>query len=69
MREAVLAHAGEAENSRERFEGLSASDRDAIVEFLKSLQILPAGTQSLCVDEDGKGTPCSSPEHASQGWR
>ena len=58
MREAVLAHAGEAEDSRRRFEGLSSYDRDAIIEFLKSLQILPPGARSLCVDEDGLDTAC-----------
>jgi hypothetical protein len=60
MREAVLAHSGEAEDSRRRFEGMSAYDRDTIIEFLKSLQILPPGTRSLCVDEEGEGTACPS---------
>lgn len=41
MREAVLAHAGEAENSRRRFQTLSPFERDCLIEFLKSLQILP----------------------------
>jgi hypothetical protein len=63
MREAVLAHSGEAEDSRRRFEGLSAYDRDAIIEFLKSLQILPRGARSLCVDEDGRETACPSTEN------
>ena len=53
MREAVLAHAGEALAERVRFENLSEYDRDSIIEFLKSLQILPPGTRHLLVDENG----------------
>ena len=53
MREAVLAHAGEALAERVRFENLSEYDRDSIIEFLKSLQILPPGTRHLVVDENG----------------
>jgi CxxC motif-containing protein (DUF1111 family) len=41
LREAVLAHAGEALQSRAVFTALSAPERDAIIEFLKSLQVLP----------------------------
>ena len=69
MREAVLAHAGEAEDSRRRFESLSTYDRDAIIEFLKSLQILPQGTRSLCVDEDGEETTCPSVQRDSPDRR
>jgi hypothetical protein len=69
MREAVLAHAGEADDSRRRFEGLSAYDRDTIIEFLKSLQILPPGTRSLCVDEDGEETICPSMQRDSPDRR
>jgi hypothetical protein len=49
MREAILAHAGEAKASRMQFEALSDYDRNSIIEFLKSLQILSPGTPSLCV--------------------
>jgi hypothetical protein len=55
MREAVLAHAGEALNERITFENLSEYDRDSIIEFLKSLQILPPGARDLLVDENGHG--------------
>ena len=41
LREATLAHAGEAIESRLSFESLSASDQDSIIEFLKSLQVPP----------------------------
>ncbi|MBN9692126.1 MAG: thiol oxidoreductase [Verrucomicrobia bacterium] len=54
MREAILAHAGEALVSRNAFEALSAHERDCVVEFLKTLQVLPAGTPHLFVDEAGR---------------
>jgi cytochrome c peroxidase len=52
MRKAVLAHFGEALEQRKAFEGLSAYDQDSVIEFLKSLQVLPPGTRSLVVDEN-----------------
>ncbi len=51
MRQAVLGHAGEALASRTAFQTASAYDRDALIEFLKSLQVLPPGTGDLVVDE------------------
>lgn len=41
MREAVLAHAGEAASSTTNFKALSSYEQDCVIEFLKSLQILP----------------------------
>jgi CxxC motif-containing protein (DUF1111 family) len=41
MREAVLAHHGEAEDARAAFEKLSQYHQDSVIEFLKSLQIVP----------------------------
>jgi hypothetical protein len=58
MREAVLAHAGEARASRQAFSSLPEYDRDSIIEFLKSLQILPEGALSLCVDQRGRNISC-----------
>lgn len=58
MREAVLAHAGEAQASGTAFRALPKYDQDSIIEFLKSLQILPEGAKSLCVDENGKDIKC-----------
>jgi hypothetical protein len=49
----VLAHAGEALFARQAFEQLSDYERDSVIEFLKSLQILPPGTHSLVIDENG----------------
>jgi hypothetical protein len=54
LREAVLAHGGEAAAMRAAFNALPPFDRDAIIEFLKSLQVLPPGTPSLVVDEIGR---------------
>ena len=50
MREAVLAHSGEALSSRLAFQSLNDYDRDSIIEFLKSLQILPRGTRDLVLE-------------------
>ena len=41
MREAVLAHHGEAENTYTAFQNLSKYDGDCVIEFLKSLRIVP----------------------------
>ena len=54
MRESILAHQGEAAQSSSAFKALSADGQNAVVEFLKSLQILPAGTPCLVVDENYK---------------
>jgi di-heme oxidoreductase (putative peroxidase) len=51
LREAILAHAGEAAEVSARFRGLAGSEQDEVVEFLKTLQVLPPGTRSLVVDE------------------
>ncbi len=56
MREAVLAHHGEAEQSGNAFRELAASGQNAVIEFLKSLQILPADTPCLVVDENFRCT-------------
>ena len=58
MREAVLAHSGEALASRTAFESLSAYDQNSIIEFLKSLQIFTNQVGSLCEDEEGEGVDC-----------
>jgi CxxC motif-containing protein (DUF1111 family) len=57
LREAVLAHLGEALASRTAFRALPAFEQDAVIEFLKSLQVLPAGTRFLVVDENGNPRP------------
>lgn len=53
IRESILAHAGEATAAERGFAGLSVYDQGSIIEFLKSLKVLPPGTRALAVDEDG----------------
>ncbi len=52
MREAILAHAGEAQASSAAFKALTEHERDCVIEFLKTLQVLPPGTEALIVDEN-----------------
>jgi len=54
LRQAVKAHDGEAKATRLAFEALSQYEQDSVIEFLKTLQVLPPGTRSLIVDEHGK---------------
>ncbi len=54
MRQAIEAHHGEAEASFQKWVAASDSNRDSIIEFLKTLQVLPEGTTALVVDENGK---------------
>ena len=54
MRQAVVGHSGEALASRKAFQAAAAADQDAMIEFLKSLQVLPPGTPHLVVDEHFK---------------
>jgi len=53
MRKAVLAHSGEALAPRQTFEALSPYERDCIIEFLKTLQVLSPQSRGLVVDENG----------------
>ena len=52
MRQSVLAHSGEAVQSRQGFEKLTKYEQDSLIEFLKTLQVLPPGTRDLVVDEN-----------------
>jgi hypothetical protein len=51
--EAILAHGGEAQVSRDAFAALPPADRADVIEFLKSLQVLPANARALIVDWQG----------------
>src|ERR1017187_598686 len=51
MRAALLAHSGESLESRRAFQQLSKYEQDSLIEFLKTLQVLPPGTKDLVVDE------------------
>jgi hypothetical protein len=52
-REAVEAHNGEALSQRAAFDALAPDLQNSLIEFLKSLQVLPPGSNSLVVDEHG----------------
>ena len=52
LRQSVLAHSGEARETRQAFQKLSATQQDALIEFLKTLQVLPPGTRDRVVDEN-----------------
>ena len=52
-REAVEAHNGEALRQRVAFDKLLPDQQNDLIEFLKSLQVLPPGSKSLVVDEHG----------------
>lgn len=51
LRQAVLGHHGEALKERQAFQSLPEYDQDSLIEFLKTLQVLPPGTNFLVVDE------------------
>lgn len=53
LRESVMAHSGEGSPSRTRFMSAVPYDQDSVIEFLKSLKVLPAGTRSLAITDDG----------------
>ncbi|MCX6595544.1 MAG: thiol oxidoreductase, partial [Acidobacteria bacterium] len=50
-RQAILAHGGEAAGTRRKFQNAPKYDQDSLIEFLKTLQVLPPGTKDLIVDE------------------
>jgi hypothetical protein len=54
LRQAVLAHSGEAAASRTAFVNASEYDQDSLIEFLKSMQVLPPESQSLYVEDNFK---------------
>jgi hypothetical protein len=56
-REAVEAHNGEALAQRKAFDALPAEEQNDLIEFLKSLQVLPPGSKSLVIDENGIPKP------------
>ena len=54
LREATLAHFGEAEWTRDNFLALESYRQDQVIEFLKSLQVLPDGVRVGACDEAGE---------------
>lgn len=53
LRQATLAHWGEATQTREAYLALSGADQDKVIEFMKSLQVLPPGVTADTIDENG----------------
>jgi hypothetical protein len=52
MRDEInFGHNGEAKASRLAFQALQPAQQDSVIEFLKSLQVLPPGTSCLVVDD------------------
>mgnify|MGYP001559945419 FL=1 len=41
LKEAILAHGGEASTARQAFQSLGSYEQGSIIEFLKSMQVLP----------------------------
>ncbi|MBL8803416.1 MAG: thiol oxidoreductase [Planctomycetes bacterium] len=54
LRQAIEAHAGEASASRAAWNQLDNYGRASIIEFLKTLQVLPEGAKHLIVNEHGE---------------
>jgi hypothetical protein len=54
--EAILVHGGEARDSRDAFVALSTDDQAAIISFLKTLQVLPPGTDLIMSEGDTDAT-------------
>jgi CxxC motif-containing protein (DUF1111 family) len=54
LRQSILAHAGEATSARRGFEAATDYERNAVIEFLKTLQVLPPGTRDRIVDDTFK---------------
>lgn len=54
LRRAIEAHAGEARSSADAFRALGEYEQGSLIEFLKTLQVLPEGTTALVVNEKGE---------------
>jgi cytochrome c peroxidase len=54
LRQAIEAHHGEAESSQQAWQELSSDEQAAIIEFLKTLQVLPEGTRHRIVNQNGR---------------
>ncbi len=55
LSEAILAHGGEGQAARDAYAALTLAEQQSIVEFLKTLQVLPEDASSLTVVESGSG--------------
>ena len=68
-REAVEAHNGEALSQRLAFDALPPDLQNDLIEFLKSLQVMPPGSKSLVVDEHGNPKEWPPSADSSEGER
>jgi hypothetical protein len=66
-REAIEAHNGEALSQRLKFDALPQNLQNDLIEFLKSLQVLPPGSKSLVIDERGNPKRWPLSEGALEG--
>jgi hypothetical protein len=58
MRDAIVNHHhGEAQDEHDAFMALSDYDQGSILEYLKTLRVLPEGAPSLIIDEQGRPRP------------
>ncbi|MCA8960765.1 MAG: hypothetical protein KDC38_09640, partial [Planctomycetes bacterium] len=67
--EAIQAHGGDAQESRDAWLTGTADEQDAVVEFLKTFRVLPEEATSLTQFEDGSGIIGDEPaiaEHLDQ---
>lgn len=63
LTEAIYYHGGEARGQRDAFFAMDEMDRAYVIEFLKSLQILPDNAEGLIVDENGKAQSKTAMAH------
>jgi hypothetical protein len=52
MTDAIYFHGGEARHSRDHFFAMPEEDRAAVIEFLKTLQVLPEGSPAVRTADD-----------------
>ena len=55
LSDAILVHGGEARSSRDTFVALAAADQVAVIRFLRTLRVMPAGSPSVVIEgKDGR---------------
>ena len=54
IKEAILNHGGEGRAARLEFESISNDQQEKIIEFLRSLQVLPNGSENTIVKKNRK---------------
>jgi CxxC motif-containing protein (DUF1111 family) len=51
IEEAILAHGGEGQAARDAYAALNRAQKDQIIEFLRTLQVLPESATTLSIEE------------------